>query len=248
MKIAKVSAVYNEGRGRKRGVGEGDAAESSRMARRTAKARKNGGYGENEGPLTRNMLRDTLAEQERSEKTMLLDKERRNMEKFMAKETEVIVVDMEEVEKETEVVVVDMKEVEKETEVVVVDKEEVEKETEVVVVDKGEVEKETEVFVVVDKEEVKQETEGAIGEAEKKVVDGEGGGGVSLENWVIGWDDWGWTWTFEETSKWSEAVSYPYWETIMYMCDDQWLASKPDEEVPDDDIWNLKDTKDVAKP
>ncbi|GMY24408.1 hypothetical protein FCV25MIE_19650 [Fagus crenata] len=229
MKIAKVSAVYNEGRGRKRGVGEGDAAESSRMARRTAKARKNGGYGENEGPLTRNMLRDTLAV-----KTMLLDKERRNKEKFMAKETEVIVVDMEEVEKETEVVVVD--------------EEEVEKETEVVVVDKGEVEKETEVFVVVDKEEVKQETEGAIGEAEKKVVDGEGGGGVSLENWVIGWDDWGWTWTFEETSKWSEAVSYPYWETIMYMCDDQWLASKPDEDVPDDDIWNLKDTKDVAQP
>lgn len=80
---------------------------------------------------------------------------------------------------------------------------------------------------------------GMVGEEEK--VDEE----AAESGAAMGLDDWGWTWSCEENQKWWEDVCYPYWET---MCVDA-LAQVDDEELPwEDDIWNLKDIKEVPKP
>ena len=241
--MAKVSAVYNEGRGIKRGLGgEESATESSRTARMNARARKTSGcsiYVEIEGPvsfsssnvmegvMTRNMVREALVDEERRrERTISADNER------MYQESEAVVVDDEDDVKE--------KKKEKGKEVTVIS-EEVEEVKEF-------------------KEEMKESEaigEGVVGATmeggrRKKVVDDVFEiGGVSLElkkkeeNWKIAYDDWGWTWSCEDESRWWESICYPYWET---MCNDL-LPAKPDEEVPwDGDLWNFNDNNEIPKP
>jgi len=97
-------------------------------------------------------------------------------------------------------------------------------------------------------EEEKIGTDQAIGEAlAEEKVDEEAAGGVSGKQEeslpVMVWDDCEWAWSCEEKQKWWEGVCYPYWET---MCFDNWVDH---EELPsEDDIWNLKEIKEVSKP
>nr|POF06481.1 hypothetical protein CFP56_27893 [Quercus suber] len=241
MRTAKVSAVYNEGRGIKRGLGGEEAVtESSRMARMNARARKTSGcstFVENEGPvsfsssnvmegvMTRNMVREALVDKERRGRTISADNKR------VYQESEVVVVDDEDDVKEKK------KEKGKGKEVTVIS-EEVE-----------EVKEEMKESEAIGEGVVRAAMEGARG---KKVVDDVFEiGGVSLElekkkeNWKIAYDDWGWTWSCEDESRWWESICYPYWET---MCNDL-LPAKPDEEVPwDGDLWNFNDNNEFPKP